>query len=345
MLDDYEPELTTKQITEVFERVKETLVPFLAKIREKRDTIDGSFLKDEVKGFDVKLQEQLSRRIAVDVAQYNLEQGRIDVSAHPFSIGIDPQDVRITTRYQNNEFLQGLAGTVHEAGHALYEMQLNMDYAGQPVQQPLSMGVHESQSLFWERHILLSKSFWQKHWSLVRETFPHIKEVTDDQVYKAANVVEFSNLIRVESDEVTYPLHIILRFEIERDLFSGAVQVDDLPKVWNEKMKQYLGIEPPTDAQGVLQDVHWSSGAFGYFPTYSLGAMYAAQIAAQPEIAKYVENGQYKEICQWLKEKIHTRGSVTLNANRLLKEATGEELNVDHFVKYLKDKYSEIYDL
>ncbi|KAL0491522.1 carboxypeptidase [Acrasis kona] len=345
LLDDYEPELTTDQIQSVFDEVKKVLVPLIAEIRKNGRAVDCSILKDTVTGFDVKKQEELNKRVATEVAQFSFDTGRLDVSAHPFTIGISTTDVRITSRFRNDEFLQGLAGTIHESGHALYEAQLNPDHLGQPVSQPLSMGFHESQSLFWERHVLLSKSFWEKQWNNIRSTFPHIRDSPPEEIYQAANALDFDNLIRVEADEVTYPLHIILRFEIEKGLFDGSINVDDLPTIWNQKMKDYLGIEPTNDSTGVLQDVHWSSGAFGYFPTYTLGAMYAAQLASLPQIDEWIKKAEYGEICKWLGENVHKKGSVTLNANKLLEEATGEKLNASHFVKYLTEKYNDVYKL
>jgi carboxypeptidase Taq len=346
-LDEYESGLTKDRLDTLFSDVKQFLIPFIQQISQAKQQgkqVDTSFLTSTDPIFDIKRQEELSRSIARDFG-FSFESGRIDASVHPFSTGISYDDVRITTRYQTNEFLQALAGTMHETGHGLYEQNLNKEYEGTPVASPLSMGVHESQSLFWERHVGLSKQFFKHYWPVLKQEFAHLPDLPIDHVYAAANVVE-PIFIRVESDEVTYPLHIILRYEIERGLFDGTIEVDDLPQVWNSKMQEYLGITPSNYAQGVLQDVHWGIGYFGYFPTYLLGAMYAAQIASKlPDFETNLDNRNFTAIRDQLIEKIHKRGSVDLNADELLRNSTGEPLNSQHFINYLKYKYNEIYQL
>jgi carboxypeptidase Taq len=262
---------------------------------------------------------------------------------HPFSVAITKDDVRITTRLRPSSLLSGLRSTVHESGHALYELNRNEKYDNQHVQNYVSVSVHESQSLFWERHVIMGKPFWNQWWDRVKDLF-HLQGQVED-VYKAVNAVNFNNLIRVEADELTYPLHIILRFEIERELFKGQIDVNDLPRIWNDRMEQYLGIRPTNDSNGVLQDVHWSSGYFGYFCTYSIGAMYAAQIAALPQVKNWIEKHDYAAIRTWLREHIHAKGAVTIISDKLIQEATGEGLNPKFFVEYLKQKYEEIYRL
>ena len=218
-----------------------------------------------------------------------------------------------------------------------------------PVSEPLTMGIHESQSLFWERMIAQGKPFCVRYLPLLARTFPdNFKEVTPQQFYEAVNVCEPS-LIRVEADEVTYPMHVILRYELEKGLFDGTIHVENLPEIWNAKMKEYLGLEPPTDALGVLQDTHWSGGAFGYFPSYTLGAIYASQfyqalVRTQPDTANQIEVGNLKQVRKWLNIKIHEQGRL-LSVSELVKEVTGENLNPDIFLDYLKNKYRRIYKL
>jgi len=347
-LDEYESGLSCERIDQVFGQIKESLVPLIQKIEQAKSkvTIDESYLSGEEGAFPIEKQQELNRSIAEQIG-YDFKSGRIDVSVHPFTISPAPGfDVRITTRYRTTEFLQGLAGTVHESGHAMYEQNLPTEYANLPVSNALSMGVHESQSLFWERHVALSKPFFKRFWPQFRTAFPHLPDsVSVDEVFRAANTVQ-PIFIRVESDEVTYPLHIILRYEIERGLFDGTYSVDGLPDVWNKKMQDYLGITPSNDTEGILQDVHWGMGYYGYFPTYLLGAAIAAQIAAKlPNFESLLENGEYKEIKTLLTERIHSRGSADLNADKLLERATGEPLNPKYFIDYLTQKYTEIYQL
>jgi carboxypeptidase Taq len=349
-IDEYEPGLNCERIDQIFSLVKENLIPLIQKIERAKDNgrvIDNKFLTSSEGLFDVTKQEQLSRSIAAQIG-FDFQSGRLDVSVHPFTISPTPgYDVRITTRYSPNEFFQGLAATIHEAGHALYEANLpSGEHANLPISNALSMGVHESQSLFWERHVALSKTFFKKHWGEIKHTFPHLSDsITYNDMYLAANTVR-PIFIRTESDEVTYPLHVILRYEIEKGLFDGSISVDELPMVWNNKMREYLGICPPTDSEGVLQDVHWTSGSFGYFPTYLLGSIMAAQLAAKlPNFERLLEASDYKQIKNYLTEKIHKRGSVDLNADKLLEYATGEPLNPKYFIDYLTKKYSEIYQL
>jgi len=255
----------------------------------------------------------------------------------------------MTTRYKDTDIIEGITGTMHETGHSLYEQGRNMEYADLPASRALSMGIHESQSLFWERMIGLSPHFWHFYWPKVMEYFPQIPaDTTVDKMYKLVNKVE-PGFIRVEADEVTYPMHIILRYEIEKGLIDGTIQVDDLPKLWNQKMKEYLGIEPKTDAEGVLQDTHWSCGLFGYFPTYTLGAIYASQffkkMQSEMPVEEHMTKGNFTPIREWLNKNIHMVGSLLPGGNQLTQRVTGEPLNPDIFIEYLTQKYSKLYDL
>ncbi len=280
---------------------------------------------------------------------FDFDKGRMDVSVHPFCGGGHPTDVRITTRYRTDNFIESLYAVIHETGHGLYEQGRMADSLDLPVSEPLTMAVHESQSLFWERMIAQGKNFCTRYLDKFKEMFPgFLKDVSADSLYKAINVCRPS-FIRVEADELTYPVHIILRYEIEKALFEGTLEVKDLPEVWNGKMEEYLGIRPPTDTLGVLQDVHWSGGAFGYFPSYTLGAMYACQFYNQllvdvKDVTARIEQGDFACIKTWLNKNIHQQGRL-YSPDQLAKKVTGQILDPNIFVNYLKTKYNVIYGL
>ena len=280
---------------------------------------------------------------------FKWETGRLDRSPHPFCVGLSPLDVRITTRYSEREFSSSFFGIIHEGGHALYEQGLNTKYYDSPACDAISLGIHESQSRLWENQIARSKPFWKYWLPNLRQIFPgQLDQLSLDDFVAAINCVKAS-LVRVESDEVSYGLHIILRYELERSLIEGDLQVSDLESAWNEKMNLYLGVVPPTPADGVLQDTHWSQGLIGYFPTYLLGNLYASQIfskvqEAMPDLENDLRNGQLVPLREWLKEKIHQHGK-TLTADELILDISGEPLSTHHFIDYLQDKFSQIYRL
>ncbi|MBY0484474.1 carboxypeptidase M32 [Nitrosomonas sp.] len=344
-IDLFERGTTMDMITPVFEHLKQELIPLIHAIRTHSYQPDITFLQGK---FALEKQEALARKISQDIG-FNFEQGRMDVSVHPFCGGSHPTDVRITTRYKDNNFVESLYAVIHETGHALYEQGRPHELGDLPASESLTMGIHESQSLFWERMIAQSKPFCQHYFETIRAAFPdNLKSATVDSFYRAINTCK-PEFIRVEADEVTYPLHIILRYEIEKGLFDGSMQVDDLPHIWNELMQKYLGIQPPTDALGVLQDSHWSGGAFGYFPSYTLGAMYACQfyqtlLREQSDTERNIAKGNFAPIKNWLNEKIHRQGRL-YSPQGLVQRVTGEALNPDYFVDYLKRKYSEVYNL
>lgn len=344
-IDLFERGTTMATITPIFERLKEELIPLIHAIQAHAVQSDTSFLQGH---FPRDKQEALARQISRDIG-FDFDQGRMDVSVHPFCGGSHPTDVRITTRYKDSNFVESLYAVIHETGHALYEQGRPHALGDLPVSESLTMGIHESQSLFWERMIAQSKPFCQHYFETIRAAFPdNLQHATVDLFYRAINTCK-PDFIRVEADEVTYPLHIILRYEIEKGLFDGSMRVDDLPEIWNELMMKYLGIQPPNDALGVLQDSHWSGGAFGYFPSYTLGAMYACQfyntlLREQPDTEKHISNGHFAPIKQWLNEKIHRQGRL-YTPQELVQLVTGEALNPDHFIDHLKHKYSEIYGL
>lgn len=345
LMDIYERDLTMDRVDLIFERLKVELVPLIRAIQESAYQPDTSFLQGE---FSVAKQEKLGRTIS-EALGFDFDKGRMDVSVHPFCGGADPTDVRITTRYGSDNFMESLFAVIHETGHAMYEQgRMERDRA-LPVSEALTTGIHESQSLFWERMISKQKAFCEHYMDLFTRTFPDNLKGVDVQVfYEAINICRPS-FIRVESDEVTYPMHIILRYEIEKGIFDGTYAVSDLPEVWNNKMQEYVGIRPATDTEGILQDVHWSGGAFGYFPSYTFGAMYACQFynamkQRTPDLENWIREGKFQLIRQWLNEKIHVKGKL-LSTEALLKEVTGEDLNPTHFTTYLKNKYNEIYRL
>lgn len=273
----------------------------------------------------------------------------MDRSVHPFCTSFNPGDVRITTRFDPNDFSSALFSCIHEAGHAMYEQNIDPRLLGTTLCDGTSMGIHESQSRYWENMVGRSLPFWQHFYGDLQKAFPNqFAGVSVEQFYRAINQVTPS-FIRTEADELTYNLHVMIRYEIEKGLINQTIEVGDLPTIWNEKMKEYLGIVPESDKVGVLQDVHWSGGSFGYFPTYSLGNVYAAQFAhvMQEQISGYndlIASGQFEPIRQWLKENIHQYGKMK-SPGEIVKAITGEGTNATYLMNYLEKKYSEIYKL
>ncbi|KAF9351632.1 hypothetical protein BGX26_010410 [Mortierella sp. AD094] len=350
LLNTYEAGFKDEQLQVLFNDLKESIVPLIAKIKAKNFQHDNSYIEGD---FDVEKQTALSHRIAKEIG-FDTEGGRLDVSVHPFTSGIHPSDVRMTTRYTINNFQEGITGTIHETGHSLYEQGRNKEYHDLPVSEALSMGVHESQSLLWERMVALSKPFWEYTLPLVKEHFQgpsheKLQTVTPEEYYKAFNRVQ-PGFIRIEADEVCYPMHIITRYEIEKALIEGDITVAEVPSLWNAKYKEYLGLEVKEDSQGCLQDTHWAVGLIGYFPTYTLGSIYAVQIfnAAKEAITnldEHIAKGEFHVLKKWLNENIHEQGSLRESGDDLIKNLTGKSLDSKIYVQYLTEKYSEIYDL
>lgn len=344
LLDQYEPGMTVEQLDRIFGDLRDQLVPLSEKIAASSAQPDTSFL---AQAFEVSAQKQYSLYILKQMG-FDFEAGRLDESAHPFATGLNPGDVRITTRYLPNDVTSALFGTIHEGGHAMYEQNISEELIGTTLCTGTSMGIHESQSRFWENVIGRSRAFWNYNYSELQAKFPQLANIDEDTFYRGNNVVNPS-LIRIEADELTYNLHIIIRYEIEKMIFNEGLQAKDLPRVWNEKYEQYLGITPPNNAEGVLQDVHWSGGAFGYFPSYSLGNMYAAQFMhtleqEMPDFWAKVEAGDLHPIRDWLIEKIYRFGKMK-SPGELVEEITNEPLNPQYLVDYLTAKYSDIYQL
>ena len=343
-LDEYEPHARVEEVEPILAELRQRLVPLVESILALPPRAD-----DLARGeYDLKAQEAFGRQIVADMG-FDMEAGRLDVAVHPFCASMSVDDVRLTTRYNLRNLTDALFGTVHEAGHGLYEQGLPRDAAGTPAGSPVSLGIHESQSRLWENMIARSRPFWEHYLPRLKEHFPRQLEGVDvDTFYRAVNRVEAS-CIRVEADEVTYDLHILLRFELEKALVDEEIAVADLPGLWNDRMDAYLGVRPDTDALGVLQDVHWSSGLVGYFPTYTLGNLYAAQFfhRAQeqvPGMMAGVGRGELQPVLAWLRENVHSRGG-RLMAAELAAEVTGEPLRVDYLVEYLEAKYGSLYGL
>ncbi|QGQ96724.1 carboxypeptidase M32 [Paenibacillus psychroresistens] len=345
LLDMYEPGMTVAKLDEVFGALRKKLVPLAASIQASKNQPETAFLRQT---FSKDQQRQFSLFILNQMG-YDFEAGRLDETVHPFATGLNPGDVRITTRYLEDDVVSALFGTIHEGGHALYEQNISAELIGTNLCTGTSMGIHESQSRFWENMIGRSASFWNRYYADLQKTFPgQFDDVSVEAFYKAINEVKPS-LIRIEADELTYNLHIMIRYEIEKALFNETITAAELPQFWNEKYKEYLGVEPSTNEEGVLQDVHWSGGAFGYFPSYALGNMYAAQmrhtmLARMPNFEELVEQGNLLPIKEWLVEQIYQYGK-SLTPAEIIQQVTGEALNPDYLVAYLEEKYQEIYKL
>ena len=344
LLDEYEPGMKTAEVTQVFGGLSAKLASLAARIAEVGQVRDD-FLTRE---FPVEPQETFGREVLQAIG-FDFTRGRLDVSAHPFTTTLGPNDIRLTTRYEPNWFESSLFGSIHEGGHGMYEQGFDGPIAGTILGDATSQGIHESQSRSWENMVGRGRPFWNLFYPRLQSLFGgQLSDVSLDEFYRGINRVEPS-LIRVEADEVTYSLHIILRFELEKALLSGELQVDDLPTAWNDRMKELLGVAPENDADGVLQDIHWSAGLFGYFPTYALGNLYGAQFAAQmrkdmPDLDARVERGEFASIVEWQRRNIHSCGKV-FSAAEICERSTGERLNPTHFMNYLTGKYEEIYDL
>jgi len=345
LLDRFEPETRTSQVEALFAELKAGLVPLVQAIAERQDAVDDSFLTGE---FDVDRQWAFGLEVVKRMG-YDLNHGRQDRAAHPFTTSFTPADVRITTRLYPDQLKPALFATIHEAGHALYEQGISRALDRTPLSNSASLGVHESQSRMWENIVGRSRGFWTYWLPRLRETFaPQLDGVSDEAFYRAINRVRPS-YIRVEADEVTYNLHIFLRFEMENLMLEGKVRIADLPELWNAKMVEYLGVRPPNDSLGVLQDVHWSSGLMGYFPTYSLGNLLSTQfygqaVAEVPEIPAEIERGEYASLLGWMREKIHTRGAMETPAE-LVQRVTGGPIRTEPFLQYVRQKYGEIYGI
>lgn len=346
LLDEFEPDMKSAEVNRVFDELKAEMIPLVRAISEQVDAVDDAVVHQE---FDVRTQWDFGLEV-LKAMGYNFDAGRQDKSAHPFTTSFSINDVRVTTRYYDDWLNPALFATMHEGGHALYEQNIDPALEGTPLADGTSLGVHESQSRLWENVLGRSKPFWQHYYPRLQKYFSaQLQDVELETFYRAINKVSPS-FIRVEADEVTYNMHIFLRFELEQALLEKQIKVAGLPEAWNAKMEEYLGIVPPDDALGVLQDVHWSGGAMGYFPTYTLGTVLSLQFynrALQdiPDLPDQFSRGELDSLLTWFREHIHRHGR-KYTANELIERVTGaQQIEVGPYLGYLKQKFGEIYQL
>ena len=344
LLDDFEPALTSAEVTRVFDQLKAATIPLVQRVRERADRVDDSPVRG---AFALDVQRKLVTTIAKRLG-FRDDAWRLDPTQHPFASAMGVNDIRITTRYYDDFLNPALFGTMHEFGHGLYEHGVSEGLERTPLQRGASMAFHESQSRMWENLIGRGRPFWTYGLPVLREAFPEqFSDVTEDGIYRAVNMLGPS-LIRVEADELTYNLHIILRFELERDIIAGNVELTDLPHAWNAKMAEYLGIEVPDDAHGVLQDVHWGSGLLGYFPTYALGNVVSLQLWERirreiPDLDAQVSAGEFAKLREWLAENIHQHGR-KFTPGELLQRAVGtSSFDPQPLIAYLTAKVDSLY--
>ena len=343
LLDEYERGMTASQLRPIFDVLGARQSALVARVAESHHHPDAAWLDQE---WDESAQIAFCEEVLRDMG-YDFGAGRQDKSVHPFTTTFDVQDVRITTRVNPRDFLSALSSSVHEGGHALYEQGLPAEFRRTPIADAPSLGMHESQSRFWENIIGRSHPFFKRYLPRLRTLFPgQLEDVSPADLYRAANRVAPS-LIRVDADECTYNLHVIVRFEVETALIEGSIRADHVPELWNSKMRVYLGVDVPDDAHGCLQDIHWSHGSFGYFPTYALGNLYSAQLMDQarqdlPDLWACVERGDFAGLLLWMREKVHRHGRMK-TAAEIIEAATGQAPSPESFLKYLEEKYSVLY--
>ncbi|WP_231954043.1 carboxypeptidase M32 [Pirellulimonas nuda] len=343
LLDDFEPGETTANITRVLAELRDRLAPLVAKIAESPRAPKQGILSRE---WPTAAQERFGKMAAGEVG-FDFSAGRLDTTAHPFCGGGGPRDVRLTTRYQAHDFADAFFSTLHEAGHGLYEQGLPAEHFGLPIGEALSLGIHESQSRMWENLVGRSSAFWRHMLPKLRAEFPQAAgDLSAEAFYFAVNESRPS-LIRTESDEATYNLHIIVRFELEQALLNGDLKGADLPEAWNQKYRDYLGVASPTDADGCLQDVHWSAGLLGYFPTYTLGNLYACQFMEQArrdlgDLDAQFESGEFGPLLDWLRTNVHAHGR-RYTAGELVERVSGGPLSCEPLMRHLETKFGALY--
>lgn len=342
LMNDYDKGLTVSKVDSLFVELKTPLLNLLDSLKNKR-SIDNSFLFQEFKKDNQwEFGLEILNRIGFD-----FEAGRQDISLHPFTTNFSSKDVRVTTRIDEHDFSNMTWSCLHEGGHALYEQGLPADQYGLPLGEYCSLSIHESQSRLWENCIGRGLPFWQHNFKLLTNSFPkQLKDINIEKFYKGINSVSPS-LIRTEADELTYHFHVMIRYEIEKMLIEGSLPTKDIPACWNEMYQKYLGVKVPDDNRGCLQDIHWSHGSFGYFATYSLGSLYAAQLYSTiekkyPAVSEDLTNGKINSIQDWLKKEIYCNGRY-YSSEELCKKATGETLQSSYFIEYATKKFSEIY--
>lgn len=338
LLESYERGARTSQLNAVFNSLKPKVVEIVQAAIERSKEIPGDLLAGD---YPQSAQAAFNREVAQAIG-FDFSSGRIDMTAHPFCSGIAPGDVRLTTRYNESDFTSSLFGVLHEAGHGLYEQGLKPELHATPCGEAVSLGIHESQSRLWENHVGRSRAFWERWLPRAVHYFPHLGSVSVEQMTAAVNRAELSH-IRVEADEATYDLHVMLRFEMEKRLVSGDLKVADIPAAWNEEFKALFGLEVRDDAEGCLQDIHWSMGALGYFPTYSLGNLNASQLFAfalqnGDGVASGLASGDYSPLLEWLRKNIHQLGRQLL-PDDLMRQVTGEATRPEFHLQHLRDRY------
>jgi len=342
LMDEYEPGATVSQLDKLFTDVRRQLVDFVAEIRQKKQ-VDDSFLykkwsKDKQWNFGIEILKKIG---------YDFSAGRQDISEHPFSTTFSPEDVRITTRIDEKNFGNMLWSCIHEGGHALYEQGIPTEAYGTPIGNAVSLAIHESQSRLWENNVGRGLPFWKANYKELKKQFPkNLAGIGLQKFYKGINKI-MPSPIRTESDELHYHFHVLIRYEIEKGLVEDSLDPAELKTIWNDRYKEYLGLDIKDDKTGILQDIHWAYGSIGYFPTYSLGSFYAAQFYAQakkdiPDLEKKISSGDNRSLLDWLRKNIHQHGS-RYNPNALCKRVTGETLNFKYFMDYVKEKYEGVY--
>jgi len=345
LLDQFEPDMKTSEVKAVFDSIKPDLIELVRQIAAKTDAVSDEVLHRE---YDEQAQWNFGLEV-IKLYGFDFGRGRQDRSVHPFTTSFSIGDVRITTRVDRNFISPALFGTLHECGHALYEQGFNQELERTPLADGASLGMHESQSRMWENLVGRSRPFWQFFFPKLQAAFPaQLADQTLDSFYKAANKVSPS-FVRVEADEVTYGLHIMLRFELENEMIEGRLKIADVPEAWNAKMQDFMGITPPTTALGALQDIHWSGGMIGYFPTYQLGNLISLQLwdkinADIPDLTEQITRGEFGALLTWLRTNLHQHGR-KFTSVELLQRITGGGLNPAPYLKYLKAKFGEVYGL
>ena len=346
LLDEFEVGMTVNDYDPLFDGLKQRLVPLLHKIMKAKEVTPDPVLPEEMT-FSIEGQTEFCTKVS-NAMGFDFEGGRMDISTHPFSAGLWPGDTRFTTRFDEKDPFSCLYAVMHETGHALYEQGLSREHSFTPRGDAVSLGVHESQSRFWENQIGRTPSFWHVALPWFKQQFPDSPDWTPEDLNKIANSVT-PGFIRVEADEVTYNLHVMLRYEIEKQIFNENLSVDDLPKLWNSMFEEWFGLEVPNDTKGCLQDIHWSMGAFGYFPTYTLGNLYASQLLQAMsddlgDIDTIIESGDWSSLLDWLRPRIHEEGS-KWTPSELIENATGIPPSPEPFLNYVEEKYSKLYNL
>ncbi len=341
-LDDYEEGMTKKDYDRFFKLLRKELVPLIEKVAAKQEEVDDSFL---FKYYPVEKQAEFMPLLC-DFLGFDPSWGYMGVSEHPFTNGFSRNDVRITTNYDEHNVTSAIFSVIHEAGHATYEHQIDAKYEGTAVGNFISSGMHESQSRFFENYLGRRKSFWTTLYPKLQELFPeNLKDVSLDAFVRAINASRPS-LVRTDADELTYPMHIVVRYEIEKGVFDGSISMEKLNETWNRKYREVLGVEVPNDTAGILQDTHWSDGSFGYFPTYALGSAIGAQLLHRMEqdfdIDAELEKGNFKALTEWLKKNLQHYAAL-YDYKTLIRMVCGEEFDPKYYIRYLKDKYKKLY--